>query len=322
MLAVCPNPALDVTYGVADLAVGETHRVLEVHHAAGGKAVNVARVLARLGHPVTATGLAGGPEGRSLRDRLAADGVQERFVAIEAGTRRTVVVVDGAGTATGLWEPGPALRPGEWDRLLEQVASLASGHAVAVLSGSLPPGAPAHGYAELVALTRHAGCTVVLDADGDALRLGLAAGPDVVKPNAEELSRTATAIDAGGRAGVSGATSPSGGDDLHRAAAILRRAGAGVVVATGGPSGITALGPSWAVHGRPPVALTGNATGAGDAAVAAIARGLAQGAGWPEIVADAVALSAAAVVAPIAGAFSLERYEEWRHAVVVQEVEP
>src|SRR5690349_8985145 len=113
ILTVTPNAALDVTYQVDSLTPYATHRVSQVAERAGGKGVNVARVLHSLGEPVLATGLAGGPTGVRLRELLAADTVAEAFLPVAGNARRTVVVADRAD-ATGFWEPGPIVTAAEW----------------------------------------------------------------------------------------------------------------------------------------------------------------------------------------------------------------
>ena len=307
ILTVTLNAALDVTYRVPALVPGRAHRVTEVAERPGGKGVNVARVLHALGEPVVATGLAGGACGERIRSLLAAEGVRDAFVTIAAESRRTVVVADGAGV-TGLWEPGPTVRADEWSAFLGRFAALAHVARVVVLSGSLPPGVPMDGYGVLVDLARSAGAQTVLDADGAALRYGLAAGPDVVKPNAEEL------------AGLVGR--PVGdGTDAVKAVGEVRSLGARQAVASLGSAGLVAATADGVVRRAfLPEPVAGNPTGAGDACVAALARGMLHRHPWAERLRDAVALSAAAVVAPVAGSVHLPDYRRLRRAAIIEEV--
>jgi tagatose 6-phosphate kinase len=76
------------------------------------------------------------------------------------------------------------------------------------------------------------------------------------------------------------------------------------------------------LHAVPPRALTGNPTGAGDAASAALVAGLLDDSPWPQRLMDAVALSAAAVCAPLAGHFDPVVYRELRREIIVRELEP
>lgn len=290
ILTVTLNAALDITYRVDQLAVHASHRVRDVAVRAGGKGVNVARVLHALGHEVLATGFAGGPTGEAVRADLGAAGVAEALVMVDGETRRTVTVVD--TDATVFNEPGPLLAAGEWERFAEVYTSLLSGARAVVLSGSLPPGAPADAYAALAVRAGEAGVPVVLDADGDALRLGLAGQPTVVKPNAVELSGIAL------RGGLEGARQ-------------LRALGAAAVVVSRGREGLLAVSDDGVWQVAPPATVTGNPTGAGDAVVAALAAGLATGTPWPDTLARAVALGAAAVVAPLAGDIDLHAYRRF-----------
>jgi len=316
VLTVTLNAALDLTYRVDRLTPGATHRVEDIAARAGGKGVNVARVLHALGEPVLATGLAGGATGARLRALLAADGVPEEFVPIADESRRTVVICAGDGAEpTGFWEPGPRVTATEWRTFVERYQALLAGSSVVTLNGSLPPGVPQDGYATLIALARAAGVPTVLDADGEPLRLGVAAGPDLVKPNALELSMLHGA--ALGRKVL--VDSPAGAE---AAAAAARELGAGAVVASLASVGVVAATGDGCWHAAPPERVNGNPTGAGDACVAGLARGLLLRQAWPERLRDAVALSAAAVASPVAGEFSFDDYQRLYAAVSVQPLPP
>lgn len=207
------------------------------------------------------------------------------FFPIAGATRRTVVVTDGRD-ATGFWEPGPMVSAEEWAGFKAHFSLLLKHSRVVVLAGSLPGGLPDDAYASLIELCRAAGVPSILDTSGPALRQGVATGPDVVKPNESELAELG---------------SPGDGT---------------VVVCSRGADGIEAL--RW--RARPPQRLDGNPTGAGDACVAALARGLLHGTGWPEMLRDAAALSAAAVASPVAGLTVLEVYENMLPHIVIEEI--
>lgn len=303
ILTVTLNAALDVTYDVERVVLHGAHRVRRVRRRAGGKGVNVARVLHALGEEAVVAGLAGGPTGEALRADLAAAGLPDALTPIAGDTRRTLAVVDAAtGDATGFWEPGAEVAADEWERFLAGFAPLARDAAVVVLSGSLPPGVPPDAYATLC---RAAGRPTILDSSGDALRLGLRGGPAIVKPNAAELAEVA-----GGEAGDASEV-----DAVLAGAERMRRAGAQAVVASLGADGLLAVADGGAWHARPPEAVHGNPTGAGDAVVAALAAGLAADRDWAGRLADAVALSAAAVLAPAAGEFDAAAYRRYRESV-------
>jgi tagatose 6-phosphate kinase len=292
------NLALDITYTVAEVEWYAANRVSAVAERAGGKGVNVARVLAALGHATVVCGFAGGPTGEAITADLAAARLEPVLTPIAGNSRRTVAVVDASvGDATGFWEPGPTVEDGEWNDFLRLYDTVLADARAVVMSGSLPPGIPVDAYAELCRRALSAGVPSIVDADGEALRAGIAGRPAVIKPNSDELARVA------------------GGGDPVAAAQRLRAAGADSVVVSRGPDGMLAVTPEGIWHAVPAERVAGNPTGAGDAAVAALAAGLVEGRTWPERLADAVALSAAAVGAPLAGSFDEELYRRNRARV-------
>ncbi|CCB75169.1 MULTISPECIES: 1-phosphofructokinase family hexose kinase [Streptomycetaceae] len=304
ILTVTLNAALDVTYQVSRLVPHTTHRVGEVVERPGGKGLNVSCVLAALGVPTTVTGLVGGRTGAALRARLAqaAPHATDALVPVAGTTRRTVAVVDAStGDTTMFNEPGPAVSTEEWLRFFDVYRELLDGARAVALCGSLPPGLPVGSYADLVRAARAAGVPVLLDTSGEPLRRGIAARPDLVKPNAEELAQL------------------TGMADPTRAAHEARRRGGRAVVASSGPGGLLAVTGQGVWRAVPPERLAGNPTGAGDSAVAGLLSALVEGAPWPQRLARAVALSAATVRAATAGSFDRATYEALLPRVVVTE---
>ncbi|MFB7357890.1 1-phosphofructokinase family hexose kinase [Streptomyces gardneri] len=293
ILTVTLNTALDLTYRVPALTPHATHRVTQVIERPGGKGLNVARVLAALGHETVATGFAGGATGAMLRDLLASTPVRDELVATAGPTRRTVAVVDTTtGDTTQLNEPGPAITPAEWAGFRTRFTELLDGARAVALCGSLPPGIHVGAYAELIRLARAAAVPVLLDTSGEPLRRGIAARPDLVKPNADELAQL------------------TGSREPHRATRDARRRGAHAVISSLGPEGLLAATPEGLWRAAPPAPVKGNPTGAGDSAVAGLLSGLVDEAPWPERLTRAVALSAATVLSPVAGEYDPSAYEE------------
>lgn len=306
ILTVTLNTALDVTYHVPRLRPHASHRVSDITERPGGKGVNVARVLAALGHEVTATGFAGGPVGEVLRTALAhSPGVRDAFVPCAGTTRRTLAVVDETtGDTTQFNEAGPDIAPAEWAAFLTRFEELAAGARAVALCGSLPPGVPVGAYATLIRAARAAGVPVLLDTSGEPLRRGVAARPDIVKPNASELAQL------------------TGSREPLPATLAARRRGAHAVVTSLGPAGLLAATPQGVWQAAPPAPLAGNPTGAGDSAVAGLLAGLAHDEDWPTRLTHAVALSAATVKAPAAGEFDAGTYELLRQTVTVTAGQP
>ena len=273
ILAVCLNPAVDVTYTVDRVVPGESHRVREVVERAGGKGVNVARVVSALGESVTVCGLLGDA------DSALWTGLDARWTTVPGRVRRSVAVVD-RDDATLFNEPGIDVSGGDWARFVRDFVELVGAAAVVVASGSLPPGVPPTAYEQLTRVARAAGAEVIVDAGGLALRHALTAAPTIVKPNRHEVEAAL-----GEGEGVTG----------------LLTAGAQSAVVSRGRDGLLAGrdGRRWAVRPSRPVA--GNPTGAGDALAAALAIGLLRGTPWPEALRHGAAAAAAAVTAPTAG---------------------
>ncbi|HEY2312268.1 MAG TPA: hexose kinase [Streptosporangiaceae bacterium] len=303
ILLVTLNPALDVTYHLASVDWAGVNRPADVLARPGGKGLNVAFTLRALGACVRVTGLAGGSTGAALRDAVAADGLQATFAPISGETRRTFTVVDtGLAQMAAFYEPGPCITSGEFAAFEADYAAALHGAAVVVLTGSLPPGLAPDTYAALIRRAALAGVPTVLDAGGEVLRLGAAAGPAIIKPNLAELEQAA------GRRLRGAADDP----DLAAVAAAARdllATGAHAVVVSLGPDGLLALTGSDRWHVVPADVPVSNPTGAGDAVVAGLALGLARGWTWPERLRHAAALGAATVAAPVAGEFDRALYE-------------
>jgi tagatose 6-phosphate kinase len=300
ILTVTLNTALDITHRVRALRPHATHRVTEVIQRPGGKGLNVARVLAALGHEVTVTGFVGGGTGRAVQEGLArTPGIVDALVPVAGATRRTIAVVDATGDTTQLNEPGPLITPAEWSAFQKAYEVLLRSASAVALCGSLPPGVPVGAYAGLIRTARTLAVPVLLDTSGEPLRRGVAARPDVVKPNAEELAE------------LTGSHEPS------RATRDARRRGAQAVVASLGPDGLLAHTPEGHWRATPPRRFRGNPTGAGDAVVAGLLSGLVEHLPWPDRLTRATALSAATVLAPAAGEFDQRAYDELRTQVAV-----
>jgi len=274
ILTVTLNAAVDTTLTVGTLRVGESETARDVLKLPGGKGNNVARTLHRLGIPVIASGLVGGPAASSITDGLATEGVPARFMHITTSTRTCTAIVElGHGRVTEVNEPGAPVAPEVAERFQEHLDDLLRGAEVAllVLSGSLPPGLPDDYYARLVRQARAAGVPAVVDSKGTALEAALAEAPLLVKPNKVEAEALmGHRIDAV--------------DDALRAARALRGRGPRVVVLSLGARGAVLVAEKGAWLARAPRQDTVDTVGSGDAFVGGLIGGL-----W-----DAVSSGAAA----------------------------
>jgi 1-phosphofructokinase len=276
------NPSLDRTLEVDALASGAVVRAASVHLDPGGKGVNVARALLANGVASRAVMPCGGAEGEQLMLLLDEEQVPAVTVPIAARTRSNVTLVEADGTVTKINEPGAPLTIAEFHAVAAAVLSRATHADWVVLCGSLPPGVPVEAYAGFTAQLAAAGIRVAVDTSGPALLSAVAAGPDLVKPNREEL---AEAVGAPLR-------------DLHdviEAARSLRALGAGAVLASLGAEGALLVDKDGVLLARGAVVEARSTVGAGDAMLAGF---LAGGAGGEKALIEAVAWGGAAVSLP------------------------
>jgi tagatose 6-phosphate kinase len=289
VVCVVLNAALDITYIGEQFTAGQSNRVGEVHSQAGGKGINVARLLHRAGHDVTVTGFVGGLVGDEIAAHLDAWALPHHFVRCAGGSRRTVSafsVRDAAVTAYN--EDGPQVTGAEWATFAGRFPGLVRGASLVILSGSLPGGVPPDAYRTLVSMAADSGAGAFVDAHAGPLLAAVAAKPALVKPNEHELAEAA---------GLALPVSLPAAVDASRG---LLADGAQSVVVSLGPRGLVGVLPGTALLAVPPT-QHGNPVGAGDAALAALADGHLTGRSWADTLRRAAATSAAAARQRVAG---------------------
>lgn len=276
MVVIGPNPARDVILEVPGFARDETQRARRTLHLAGGKPVNVARALRRLGIAATLVSPLGGDLGaaRLIRETCAALDISLYRCEIAGETRTCVVIADTeAGEATVVNESGPHLSDEEAKAYYTLAAGLLRPGALSVASGSLPPGLPTDFYARLAARAQATGTRLIVDTSGDALRHALETGPWAVKVNGEELLAV------------------TGGASVEGAACRLAKRIPHVVV-TLGPGGSVYAGTEGLIKiPAIPVAVA-NPIGAGDAFLAGLVAGLGGRRSWAEALGEAASTAA------------------------------
>ncbi|MEV1047473.1 1-phosphofructokinase [Streptomyces sp. NPDC049916] len=279
ILTVTPNPSLDRTYELPGLVRGAVLRATADRVDPGGKGVNVSRAVAAAGHRTVAVAPMGGPEGALLARLLGDLGIEAAGVPVAGHTRINVTLVEPDGTLTKVNAAGPELSGDEAEDVLEAVRARSTTADWIACCGSLPRGLPPRWYAELVARSHRAGVRIALDTSGAALTAALAEGPDVIKPNAQELAEAV------------GRPLATVGDAL-KAAGELRERGARSVLASLGADGQLLAEASGAYFATARVSAVRSNVGAGDASLAGF---LTAGGRGPEALASAVAHGAAAV---------------------------
>ncbi|WP_084076698.1 1-phosphofructokinase [Demequina sp. NBRC 110057] len=285
IVTLTPNPSVDRAITVTRLTRGEVNRAAEVHVDAGGKGLNVARAITAQGGEAVAVLPAGGTEGTVLGELLDSAGVPRVSVPVAGAARVNITVAEPDGTTTKLNEPGPLLSTEELTAVVDAAVERADGAAWLVGCGSLPPFAPSDLYATLVERGHARGTKVAIDTSGPALAAAVAASPDLIKPNHEELAE------------LVGRPLPTLAD-VHDAARALVDGGIAVVAVSLGAYGALLVTASAVLHARATVARPLSTVGAGDCMLAGLLHGLATGLDEAGALTAAVAWGSAAVSLP------------------------
>jgi 1-phosphofructokinase family hexose kinase len=263
-----------------------------------------------LGAEVTWVGFLGGAAGEECESGLSALGIPLTVVRTRAETRANLEIIDGDGTVTEILEPGGSVTDGEVERLVSACrdifAECGEGSQVA-LSGSLPPGAPADFYAELIRLAHVYSCRVLLDTSGEALRQGVTASPDLVKPNGGEAAWFA------GR--------PIGNADsaIEVAQQIIEAGARGVAISLGADGMIwQRAADSAPLISHPPPVAARSTVGCGDAALAGFAVAHVRGLNDQDALCLAVACGTANCLAESPGLIDPEEVERISQQVLVE----
>ena len=186
------NPALDRTLIVTELRFEDANRVQKEYRYAGGKGIDVSRVINELGGDSITLGFIGGYDGIELEGRLINEGINCDFIRISEETRINIFIEEEqTGKRTSLHAKGPEVSPSELATLYNKIKNLTPKPSWFVMSGSLPLGISNNIYAQFTHLMRNSGAKVFLDSDGLPLKKGIEAIPFAVKPNLFELERLA-----------------------------------------------------------------------------------------------------------------------------------
>ncbi|MCD5390266.1 1-phosphofructokinase [candidate division NPL-UPA2 bacterium] len=293
------NPTLDRILTVERLSVGSTLPVSDTRQVAGGKGINVARVIKVLGGEVIATGFLGGPTGELMEKKLREEGLRVGFVKIKGNTRSNLTILDPASkTQTHLLEPGPKVDKRELGEFRKKFKRIMARSRFLALSGSLPPGVRQNFYAQLIRLAKQEGVRTVLDSRGEALREGLKASPFMVKPNRRELEE------------IAGEKLRRRKDMIKVVRSILDKGIKIVALSLGRQGAIVASHESiWSVS--PLKIKVVNSVGSGDALVAGLIYSLTKGAGMEETIRLGMACATANALISGAGFCRKEAIEDF-----------
>ena len=282
ILTITLNPALDLSVETPALNPGEVNRTGNTRLEPAGKGINVARVLARLGHSVTVTGLLGEANAAPFERLFEAEGLQDSFVRLPGQNRINIKIAEAGGRVTDLNGPGFRVSQDALQRLEFRLAPLLPECDAVVIGGSLPEGFPPSGLAGLVQQASRAGKPVWLDTSGEGLKAGIEAGPFAAKPNTDELS---------GWAGMVLTDMAA----VEAAIARVHAAGVSHVVVSMGADGVLWSSPAGTLRSQvPPVSVVSTVC-AGDTLLAGMLHGVLAGQPDETVLTFATALSAECV---------------------------
>jgi 1-phosphofructokinase len=190
IITITLNPAVDKTIEIDDFCVGSVNRVSTQRTDAGGKGINVSKVIRSLEGSSKAVGILGGTAGTFIKEYMDSQGIENDFVFIEGETRTNIKIVDNLRrTNTDINEPGPDVKPDDIERVREKVLNSLDDTSVVVFSGSVPANVDKSIYGKWITEAKKAGAKTILDADGELLKKGIEAGPFLIKPNIHELEK-------------------------------------------------------------------------------------------------------------------------------------
>ena len=278
------NPSVDQHLTVKRLIKDDALRAVSVQRFAGGKGINVTRVVHELGGRGCAFGFVGGFPGQMLTGWLDDARIPHAFQRIDGDTRINTTITDlHDRTQTHIRAAGPRVTRRDLQRLVRQLVARRPKPSFWVLGGSLPPGAPDDFYERLINTLEATGVRCVLDADDEAMVEGLKATPFLIKPNEYEFERL---------------TGQRADTDAHIIAAArdVVAQGTAVVLVTLGPRGAIVVTADDAFRVTTPTVTVKSKVGAGDSTIAGTLLALERGATVRAAVRYGVAAGTAAVL--------------------------
>lgn len=191
IITVTLNPSIDKTLYISQLEKDRKNVVTKAFENVGGKGINVSRTIQSLGGTSIALGFTGGENGRKIEDALEFSGIKTDFIQIDGNTRENIKIIEENRALTELNQQGSGVSESQLDALFQKIKQYANAESIFVLSGSAPPSVPTDIYAKITRIVHERKSKVIVDADGDLLKLSLDAKPDLIKPNIDEFRKIA-----------------------------------------------------------------------------------------------------------------------------------
>lgn len=303
------NVSVDKAYYIkGSVEPGTVARVQKCINTAGGKGLNVSRIIDFCGEEVLATGFSGGFNGAYVEDMLTKDGIKNKFTKTQAETRSCINILAEDETSTEYLEPGAPVSEEEVKTFLKDFDEILDGSDLVTISGSISAGVPKDIYATLITQIKNKGKRVILDTSGDYLKEGIKAGPTMIKPNDEELEA------------VLGNKIKNRDQTINAAKKMRETYGIEYVVVSLGGDGALVVCKEGVFHGKPPKLKAINTVGCGDSMVGAFAVALKQNMPIKKALTYAIAVSAANAVNPETGHIRMEDVDKIYPDVMINEL--
>ena len=307
VVTVTINPSIDQTISIPNFTAGAVNRVQSSQMDAGGKGINVASFLADYGQPITVTGFLGVDNDEIFRRLFQQKEIDDRCVRVAGSTRIGLKISDMVQhRTTEINFPGQTPEPADLVRLFDILKELSRDHEWFVLSGSIPAGVSASIYAQMVDVL--AGKKVVLDTSGEGFQRAVAAGPWLIKPNAEELGEFA-----GRRLETCDAI-------VEVAHSLMQQHNITSVAVSMGKEGAIFIEGDETIWAVPPPVEVKSTVGAGDAMVAGTVAGKIRGLSLAECAKLATAFSVTAISQIGSGLPSIAAVEAARERVTTRKL--
>jgi 1-phosphofructokinase len=305
IITITLNPAIDRTIRIEQFAPGEHLPGQTLGRVAGGKGINVSRVLAALGAESTAMGVIGQDNAHPFNELFADGLIRDGLLRVAGHTRENVTLLDDAtGLDTHIRDAGLSLSPAALRELGEQLGATIENGDLVIFAGSLPPDMDAAGFADLLKLAVDAGGHVAVDTSGPGLDALPKAKLWLIKPNLAELEQ------------LVGRRLPDLPEQLKAARGLAQKYE--YILLSRGADGAVLVTRDGALAGRCDIAEAVNTVGCGDALLAGfVAQALAGGLPADNLAAG-LAVAAAAAATPTPATFDPETLEKHLTAVNIE----
>lgn len=286
------NVSIDKAYKIKGcVESGKVIRVLECNNTAGGKGLNVSRVVSICKEDVLATGFVGGHCGKLVEELLENDNIKNRFTHVKSETRSCINILDEKNVSTEFLEKGEPINEEEINTFLSDFDKIIEESNVITISGSAPQGVPTNIYATLINMIKAKNKKVILDASGDLLKEGIKALPTMIKPNSEEIENLLN-------------VSINNREEIIENAIKIYESGIELVVVSLGSDGALLVCKEGVYHGKPPKIEVVNTVGCGDSMVGAFAVAMERGYSNIDSLKYAISISAANAMTFSTGSFN------------------